>query len=135
MKTKRIALGVIFASIVALALGYASAFLPGGPPRAVTWLFAFAICFICLAAGFAVALLAPAVTPDSRLWLGLPHGAAVILYVVGFLPMLVLPIAYALTFERITMSSAELDDIRARLAALRTAASAPPVLEQEEVPR
>ncbi|MGQ0814279.1 MAG: hypothetical protein ACT4O1_07415 [Gemmatimonadota bacterium] len=144
---KRIALGVIFVSMLAIAAGYASAFLPGGAPAGVAWLFALAIaalmiavlvlgaarkgaslgmlkwvfgfCFACLAVGFSLALLAPAVAPESKLWLGLPQGAAIILYVVGFLPMLVLPIAYALTFDHTTLSSDELERLRARLEELR----------------
>jgi hypothetical protein len=64
-------------------------------------------------------LLSPAVTPDSRLWLGLPQGAAIILYIVGFLPLLVLPMAYAVTFDKTTLSEQELDELRMRLAALR----------------
>lgn len=144
---RRFALAVIFLSMVALAGGYASAFLPGGPPKFVTWVFAlatasamiamlvlgaarkgvnlgalklvFAFCFLCVGGGFAIALLAPPVLPDARLWLGLPQGAAAILFVVGLLPMLVLPIAYALTFERVTLNTDELDALRARLAEMR----------------
>lgn len=55
--------------------------------------------FLALAGGFCLALLVPPVTAESRLWLGLPHGAAIIIYVVGLLPLLVLPIVYALTFD------------------------------------
>ena len=144
---RRFALAVIFLSMVTLAGGYASAFLPGGPPRYIPWLFAlatacsmiavmmlgaarkgvklgilnvvFAFCFLCVAGGFVLALLAPPVTANSRLWLGLPQGAAVILFIVGLLPMLVLPLAYALTFERVTLNTNELDALRARLADMR----------------
>lgn len=144
---RRFALAVIFLSMVALAGGYASAFLPGGPPKFITWVFAlatacamiamlilgaarkgvnlgvlkfvFAFCFLCVGGGFAMALLAPPVTAGAKLWLGLPQGAAVILFVVGLLPMLVLPIAYALTFERVTLNTDELDALRARLGEMR----------------
>ena len=144
---KRVALFSIFLSMVAIALGYASAFLPNGAPRAAAFVFAiatavmmvavlvlgagrsgrplgilkwvFAFCFIVLAAGFTLALRTPAVSAADRLWLGLPPGAAIILYVVGVLPLLVLPLAYALTFERTTLSEAELADLRAKLAELR----------------
>ena len=51
------------------------------------------------------------------LWLGLPPRAAVVLYVIGFLPVLVLPLAYALTFDALTLSEADL----ARARAARTA--------------
>lgn len=149
---KRFALAVLFLSMLALAAGYTTAFLPDGPPAFVPWLFAiatacamvatlilgaarkgvdlgalkwvFAFCFLCICGGFCLALLAPAVTPDARLWLGLPRGAALILYVVGFLPMLVLPIAYALTFERITLNADELETLRARIKALQAEGAA-----------
>ena len=147
MKTKRIALAVIFVSMLAIAGGYASAFLPGGAPPAAAWVFAIAtaammtavlplgaarngeklgilawvfwFCFLALAGGFCFALLAPAPTPDAKLFLGLPAGAAIILFVVGLLPLRVLPIAYALTFDKTTLNTEELDRLRAQLAELR----------------
>lgn len=147
MRARRAALVVIFLSMLAIAGGYASAFLPGGPPEIASWIFAlataammvavlvlgasrqgvplgklawvFAFCFIALAGGFALALRAPAVTTDATLYLGLPEGAAVILFVVGLLPLLVLPIAYAMTFDRTTLDAAELDELRARLERMR----------------
>lgn len=140
------ALLVIFLSMVGIAAGYASAFSPGGAPPWAPWLFAlciaavmvailllgvarkdkgigllglvFVFCFVCVFGGFALALRAPAVTTTDRLWLGLPAGAAIILFVVGLLPMLILPIAYALTFDRTTLGAEELAQIRARLAEL-----------------
>lgn len=134
--------------MLAIALGYASAFLPNGTPRAAAFVFAiataalmvavlvlgaarrggaglgglrwvFVFCFAVLASGFSLALLAPAVTPDARLFIGLPQGAATILYIVGLLPLLVLPIAYAVTFDKATLSIDELDELRRRLAELQ----------------
>jgi hypothetical protein len=144
---RRVALATIFVSMLAIAGGYASAFLPGGVPAAAAFVFGiaiaammvavlvlgatrhdrrlgalrwvFAFCFAVLAVGFSLALRAPAVTPTVRLWLGLPQGAAIILYVVGLLPLLVLPLAYAITFDRTTLSDDELEALRARLADLR----------------
>jgi hypothetical protein len=81
------------------------------------WVFLF--CFAVLALGFSLALLAPAVTPDAQLFIGLPQGAAIILYVVGLLPLLVLPIAYAVTFDKTTLSVDELAELRRKLAELR----------------
>ena len=151
---KRAALLTIFFSMVAIAFGYASAFLPNGTPRAAAYVFAiataammvaalvlgagrsdrplgvlkwvFAFCFIVLAGGFTLALRASPVTAADRLWLGLPPGAAIILYVVGVLPLLVLPLAYAFTFERTTLSEAELAELRVKLAALREREAAKP---------
>lgn len=146
--SKRFALGAIFGCMFAIGLAYASAFLPSGAPSAAAWVVAiatagvmvavlvlgaargrttvhpaltavFVFTFVVLAAGFCLALVAPPVTPGARLWLGLPKGAAIILYVVGLLPMLVLPIAYAMTFEKTTLSAEELDALRRRLTELR----------------
>lgn len=145
---RRIALLTIFVSMLAIALGYASAFLPNGTPRAAAFVFAiataalmvavlvlgaarkggaglghlrwvFLFCFVVLAGGFSLALLAPAVTPDARLFIGLPQGAAIILYIVGILPLLVLPIAYALTFDKTTLSIDELAELRRKIAELQ----------------
>lgn len=144
--TKRLALLVIFGSMLVVGAGYLSAYLPGGTPRLATFAFAlatasmmtailvlgaarrgralgalrwvFAFTFAVMAIGFCAALI-PSVADSDKLWLGLPAGAATILYVVGLLPMLVLPIAYAVTFERVTMDDAELQELRDRLAALR----------------
>lgn len=144
---RRFALTIIFASMLLLGGSYASAFLPGGPPAFVPWVFAtatasamiavlmlgvarkgirlgilgwvFGFCFLCVAGGFGMALAAEPVAAGARLWLGLPGGAATILFVVAFPPMLVLPLAYALTFDTVTLSDAELDVLRARLEAMR----------------
>jgi hypothetical protein len=146
--TKSFATSVIFISMLLIALSYATAFLPGGAPDWAAWVIAlsmsalmvavlilgaakggavrhnglraiFVLTFLALAVGFALALRAPVPTPDAPLFLGLPHGAAIIMFVVGFLPMLVLPLAYALTFEETNLSDEELADLRARLKELR----------------
>jgi hypothetical protein len=83
---------------------------------ALAWVFAFV--FVVVAGGFITALRAPAVSSDAKLWLGLPQGAAIILYVIGLVPTLVLPLAYALTFDRTTLSEEELRDLREQLAQL-----------------
>lgn len=146
--SKRFALGTIFACMCAIGIAYASAFLPGGAPRAAAWVMAigtagamvavlflgaaranrlpnpaltvvFAFTFAVMVAGFCLALAAPKVSADAALWLGLPAGAASILYVVGLLPLLVLPLAYAITFDQATFSDEELESIRRRLNELR----------------
>ena len=137
--------------MLVIALGYASAFLPGGAPALATFAFAlatasvmtailvlgaarkgtrlgrlrwvFAFTFIVLAVGFMLALTQVDVRAQP-LWLGLPRGAAIILYGVGLLPMLVLPVAYALTFERTTLDEEELRVLREKLEALKQARSA-----------
>ncbi len=125
--TRRFALLVIFFSILIIGAGYASAFLPGGAPALAIFVFAiatagvmtailvlgaarkdtklggltwvFLLTFVILAGGFCAALIEENPDPQS-LWLGLPRGAAIIMYVVGLLPMLILPIAYAVTFDK-----------------------------------
>ncbi|HVT37943.1 MAG TPA: hypothetical protein VHE78_02760 [Gemmatimonadaceae bacterium] len=78
--------------------------------------------FIIVAGGFAFALARPAEEgAGGPLWLGLPVRTAVIVYGVGLLPLLVLPLTYALTFDEQILSD---DDIeRVRQAARAHAAS------------
>lgn len=67
-----------------------------------------------LAIGFCAALALPATEgPLSKLWLGLPARAAVVIYGIGLLPIVVLPIAYALTFETQTLSADDVERVRA----------------------
>jgi hypothetical protein len=141
------ALLVIFLSMVVIGLGYASAFLPGGVPLLATYAFAiasaavmtailvlgvarkrsspgrlwlvFLFVFLVLGGGF-VAALSQATVSTERLWLGLPTGAAIILYIVGLAPMAVLPVAYALTFDRTTLSDNELAELRRKLNELNS---------------
>ncbi|HEX6063055.1 MAG TPA: hypothetical protein VFZ04_02490 [Longimicrobiales bacterium] len=143
--TRRLALLTIVLAVLVIGAGYASAFLPGGAPRIASFAFAiataalmtaisvlgvargttrlgalrwvFAITFLVMAGGFCAALLAP--PSPNELWLGLPRGAAIILYVVGLVPLLILPVAYALTFDKHTMSDSELAELRRRLQALQ----------------
>jgi|KBSMisStaDraftv2_1062788.scaffolds.fasta_scaffold647650_2 hypothetical protein len=73
----------------------------------------FAAIFTVLIVGFSAALVLPAESATSPLWFGLPRRAAVILYGVGVLPLFVLPIAYAVTFESLTLSDEDLERVRA----------------------
>ncbi len=141
--------------MVMIATSYASAWLPGGAPVWGAWLmaigssaslvammmlgvargdrgagrlgWAFAFTFVVLAGGFGIALSMPGVdTPDGPLWLGLPPRAAIILYGIGLLPLFVLPVTYALSFDDRTLSVDDLERIRAvRRAALETRVEVP----------
>lgn len=121
-------------------VAYATAFAPGGAPRWAAWLFAgctvllmtaiivlgaargragigalrlpVALMACLLLGGFAAALALPPVTADSPLWLGLPPAAAAVIYGIGLLPILVLPVAYARTFDALTLSDADLARVR-----------------------
>jgi hypothetical protein len=148
--TRRAALTTLFASVLAIGVGYAAAFSRGGTPPWAPWLLAvgipialgaimvlgaargqrgigplkipFAFVVATLAIGFGAALALPGSEgPLSRLWLGLPLRAAIIIYGVGLLPIVVLPIAYALTFETQTLSAEDVERVRA-LARERNAA-------------
>lgn len=150
--TRRLALLTLFVSVVAIGGGYAAAFRRAGPPGWAPWLLAlgipvalgaimilgatrgrrgigrltipFALVVATLMVGFAAALALPATESAlSRLWLGLPARAAIVIYGIGLLPIVVLPIAYALTFETQTLSAEDVERVR-RLGAERQRAIA-----------
>ena len=150
--TRKSALLALFASIMAIATAYASAFRSAGTPKWAPWLLAlgipiaigaimilgatrgrqgvgplklpFAFVVATLAIGFGAALALPATESGlSKLWLGLPARAAIVIYGVGLLPIIVLPIAYALTFESQTLSAEDLQRVR-ELARAREATTA-----------
>lgn len=140
--TRRASLVALFAGIAAIAVGYAAAFKTGGAPGWAPWLlalgiplalgaimilgaargrrgigplkFPFAFVVAVLVIGFGAALALPATEgPLSQLWLGLPARAAIVIYGVGLLPIIVLPVAYALTFETQTLSADDVEQVRA----------------------
>lgn len=133
-------LGVVLGT-VGIAVAYATAFAPPEIARMGPWLMAlalpvclvavmtlgavrngqrvgalavpFAVVFVLVAGGFAFALSLPPDAVGSVFWLGLPKRAAVIIYGVGLLPLFILPMAYALTFDALTLSDADIDRVRA----------------------
>lgn len=121
------ATGVPLALVSVMTLGAAR----GGRVPGVL-LAAFAFVGMLLAAGFALALALPgsagtaaagtaaAGTAGEPLLLGLPRRAAIIVYGIGLLPVLVLPVAYAMTFEASTLRDEDLE----RVVALGRAAAA-----------
>ncbi len=163
---RRNSLLALLAGTLAITAAYASAFLPGDPPAWSPWALGigtavvmvaasalgaaradtgigrlklpFALVFLIVAGGFAAVLLMPA--PDAanpQLFLGLPAGAAIVLLGIGILPLLVLPIAYALTFEDMTLSQADLARVREAARAWQAAqqpASAHPVVTAKPEP-
>ncbi|PYO47825.1 MAG: hypothetical protein DMD72_09140 [Gemmatimonadetes bacterium] len=157
--TRRIALIALFIAIVAIAAGYAAAFSRNGTPTWAPWLLAagipvalgeimilgavrgaggigrlkipFAFVILILAIGFGAALALPASEgPLSRLWLGLPARAAVVIYGVGLLPIIVLPVAYAMTFETLTLSAEDVE--RVRMSGRKYATSQPAPISGNE---
>ena len=146
--TKQVALLAITLSTCAIAVGYASAFMPGGSPSWAPWLLAlgipvalggimvlgavrgrggigrlgipFAFVIVMLIVGFSLALGLPADEgSDSTLWLGLPPRAAIVVYGIGLMPAVVLPVVYALTFETQTLTPEDVERVR-QLGRLRT---------------
>lgn len=157
--TRRIALLALFVGILAIATGYAAAFNRGGTPPWAPWLLAlgipiavgaimilgavrgaggigrlkipFAFVILILTIGFVATLALPATeNPLSRLWLGLPARAAIVIYGVGLLPVIVLPIAYAMTFETLTLSAEDIERVR-ESARRRSSADLPPDSKEE----
>jgi hypothetical protein len=79
----------------------------------------FLIMTVLLGGGLAAVFLLPAdLGAAEPLLLGLPQRAAIVLYVIGLLPILVLPVAYALTFADHTLRP---DDLERVLQAARAA--------------
>jgi hypothetical protein len=140
--TRSAALAGLVTGILAIAVGYAAAFSREGTPPWAPWLLALGIpislgaimilgaarghrgigrlklpfLFVVsvLAIGFCAVLALPSTEgPLSKLWLGLPARAAVVIYGIGLLPIVVLPVAYALTFETQTLSTEDLERVRA----------------------
>ncbi|HEU0014356.1 MAG TPA: hypothetical protein VFQ45_11765 [Longimicrobium sp.] len=157
---RRNALLALLLGTLACAAAYASAFLPGPPKAWAGWALGigtavvmvaasalgaargdkgigrlkvpFAVTFLILAGGFAAVLVMPAPTGAADpLFLGLPAPAAIVLIGIGLLPLLVLPFAYALTFDDMTLSEDDLERVRAQARALQAGTASPAV----EAPR
>jgi hypothetical protein len=138
---RRVALLILFASIVAIAIAYAGALATGGTSVWAPWVAAVAIpssltaimilgavrgdrgigalkmpflfVALILIAGFVAALALPASeNAGSWLLLGLPLRAAIVIYGIGLLPIVVLPVAYALTFETQTLTAEDVERVR-----------------------
>ena len=148
---KRLALYGLALSALAIALAYATAFLPGGAPKWAAWPMAlgipaalvaimvlgaardglvgrlalpFALSGLVLAGGFALALGLPAnEAAGVPLYGGLPLRAAIVLYGIGLFPIVVLPIAYALTFSAQTLTAEDVERVRLAGEAWARAAS------------
>jgi hypothetical protein len=130
----------IVAATLAISGAYASAFLPGGAPGWAPWVFGAGlsammvalmalgaaregglgrlrmpmfVVLLILAGGFGAALALPPTPPlEPPLWLGLPPRAAVIIYGIGILPFLIVPLAYAWTFHDRVLRPGDLERIR-----------------------
>lgn len=153
---KRLALCLLFVSIAAIFGVYARVVIAGTAPPWAPWVIAlctalsmlatmvlgaarrgkpnaglgglaipFLVTFALIAGGFVLALGLPAAA--EPLVLGLPRRAAIVLYGIGLLPLFVLPVAYALTFDEMTLSEEDLERVRrAALAAQKEALTKEP---------
>jgi hypothetical protein len=137
--TKQLALVTIVVSTLAIGAAYASASTTGGPPVWAGWLFAagvtgalvatlalgamrrdrglgrlivpFVLMTVLIGAGFIAVFALPDLGASEPLLLGLPRRAAIVLYGIGLLPTLVLPVAYALTFADQTLRPEDLERV------------------------
>lgn len=96
------------AMVSTMALGAARTGLPHGGLRRL--MLPFAAVLLIMLGAFAAGLLLPAA--GEPLLLGLPRRAAIVLYGIGVLPALILPIAYALTFDELTLTEADVERVR-----------------------
>ena len=139
--TRPLAIGALLLSALLIGAAYVGALVASPVPRWAPWALMIGTSTIMLATmvlgasrrgagivrlvvpcvannevlivAFTAALVLPAESATSPLWFGLPRRAAVILYGVGVLPLFVLPIAYAVTFESLTLSNEDLERVRA----------------------
>jgi hypothetical protein len=159
--TKRIARLAITLATCAIAIAYGSAFMPNGAPVWAPWLLAlgipgalggvmvlgaarerggvgrlaipFAFVIVTLTVGFCLALGLPANEgTGSTLFLGLPLRAAIVVYGIGLMPIVVLPVAYALTFETQTLNAEDVERVK-ELGRLRADAANAEVKEAERL--
>ncbi|NIP59055.1 MAG: hypothetical protein GWM92_08540 [Gemmatimonadetes bacterium] len=134
------ALAVLLTGVLAVGVAYGAAFFRTPPPGWAAWLMAagtvgaivavmalgavkggrlgglwlaFAAVAILVGGGFGALLALPSTgSADADLFMGLPQRAAILLYGIGLLPTLVVPVAYALTFDRLTLSEDDLERVR-----------------------
>lgn len=130
----RAAIHTLTVSLVLVALGYAAA-LTGVSPSVAPWTLALGtagvlgallllaarrgsramrrlatvawVITVLLAVGLGIALAAAPPTPDGPLLLGLPRSTAILLIVVGLVPLVLLPLAWAATFDREVMGDGD----------------------------
>ena len=141
-------IGVFVGSLV-VAAAYASAWTPGGAPVWGVWsmivgsatvmaaatamgalnsgvrrplaIGAAVFLFAVIAVGFGAPLWLPVETASSPLVLGLPLRAAIEIYGVGLLPIVVLPLLFAVAFKSDGLDEASLAVLRAKCAAAPSA--------------
>jgi hypothetical protein len=143
-------LGLVVFSLLVVGAGYAGSFTPGGPAAWAPWCLSTGTCgalmslmalgsvrrgriapalrwvfagmFVWCAGCFAVALALPADEGvGGALLFGFPLRSTVVLLGVAVVPILVFPLAWALTFESSMLSEDDLKKLRAAQAAMAAA--------------
>jgi hypothetical protein len=137
---------MLVAGTAAVLVAYGAAWLPGGAPRWASWSMVIGVALLLpgtlllgalrrgrnstrlvwialilgllLVVAFGTALLLPAAGADEALFLGLPRRAAIIVYGVGILPILLLPWAFARDFRDFGLDAERLDELRRECACL-----------------
>ncbi|HEY3935009.1 MAG TPA: hypothetical protein VGL65_10380 [Gemmatimonadales bacterium] len=141
------ALAALFVGTAAIAVAFGSAWLPGGAPMWGVWCMivgsalsmsgmvgigalrsrvrrrsiavAVIVLLAVIIAGFGAALVLPAETVNGPFLLGLPRRAAIEIFGVGLLPLVVLPGLFALEFRSDGLDERSLAAFRAHCARLR----------------
>lgn len=141
---RRTGLSLLILGLLSITAAYATV-LAGVAPRAAPWWLALgttavlagmavlgfarrgratprlarasAICFASVAVGLAIPLVLPPPAAGDPLLLGLPRPTAILLILVGLLPLLLLPLAYAAAFEREVLSDDDIAGLRGDEAA------------------
>jgi hypothetical protein len=148
-------LSLVVLSLLVVGAGYAGSFAPGGPPDWAPWCLSTGTCgalmslmalgsvrrghmapvlrwvfagmFLWCAGCFAVALALPANEgAGGTLLFGFPLRSTVVLLGVAVVPILVFPIAWALTFDSAMLSDEDLRKLREAQAEMRRANAAAP---------
>ena len=142
--SRALPVGATAVAALLIAAGYGGAFLPGGAPAWAAWVMIIGIAtllvalmllgalrsgdsarplllpllavYLILLGGFGAALVFPPEPANGNLWLGLPRRAALVLFGIGLLPVMILPVAYARTFDSLTLRPEDLERIRAARA-------------------
>ena len=137
----------VFLGALLILLAYASAWLPGGAPAWGVWVMIFgsALCvsattamgainsqvrparaalagiflLVLIVVGFGAPMFLPVETAASPLVLGLPLRAAIEIYGVGLLPILILPVLFAIEFKSEGLDDAALAELRRRCSEAR----------------
>lgn len=152
---KSFILGLVVLSLLVVGAGYAGSFAPGGPAAWAPWCLSTGTCgalmslmalgavrrghmapvlrwvfagmFLWCAGCFAVALALPANEgAGGTLLFGFPLRSTIVLLGVAVVPILVFPIAWALTFDSAMLSDEDLRKLRQTQAEMARANAAAP---------